>query len=183
MSKTQTQIFTDIPPEIWIIIFSNLKITDAANLGRVNKQMWKIYLDLVRQTKYIEYIKYREPPNNDITKYIKSIMHNMRMGNRSVILKMNHDEDILPEPAHQSPPSPLFKIINISVITESNYALRIHVMNDENICIIHFNIDDNIITCEGLGSCYAIQFIVNTPFNAKMRPLKYTFENNQLEKQ
>ena len=73
MSETQTQIFTDIPPEIWIIIFSNLKITDAANLGRVNKQMWKIYLDLVCQTKYIEYIeytKYREPPNNDITKYI-----------------------------------------------------------------------------------------------------------------
>ena len=118
-------------------------------------------------------------------------MYNMRMGNRSVILKINHDEDISPPmsahqsppPAHQSPPSPLFKIINISVITESNYALRIHLMNDENICIIHFNIDHNIITCEGLGSCYAIKFIVNTPFNAKMRPLKYTFENNQLEKQ
>ena len=73
MSTRQTQTFTDIPPEIWIIIFSNLKIMDAANLGRVNKQLWEIYLDLVNQTKYIEYIKCRDPHNNDITKYINHI--------------------------------------------------------------------------------------------------------------
>ena len=93
MSKRQTQTFTDIPPEIWIIIFSNLKIMDAANLGRVNKQLWEIYLDLVNQTKYIEYIKCREPHNNDITKYIKNILHNTCMGIRSVILKFIQDED------------------------------------------------------------------------------------------
>ena len=180
MSTTHTQKITEIPLEIWIIIFSKLKITDAVNLGRVNKRIRQIYLDLVNRTKYIEYTKYKEHPNNDITKYIKNILQNISMGNRTVILKIYPDEDI--SPSQHTPESPIFKIINLLTPSDAGNTLKIYLINNHNIRIIYFNILDNTIRCdiEKENNDLVLKFIENTPFSAKLRPMKYTFENNQL---
>tara|TARA_Y100000748_G_C15446992_1_gene469394 strand:- start:169 stop:750 length:582 start_codon:yes stop_codon:yes gene_type:complete len=190
--STTTYLITDLPTEIMTVIFSKLKIKDAVNLGRVNKRLREIYLDLVNKTKYIDCM---QPPNRKLTTYIENILQNMRNGNRLVVLKIYPEENstslkgILDgktmEPVTQDDHYPLFKIINLSVIPSSIYALKIHLMNDKNIRIIHFNLYDNVITCDTAkeNNDLVLKFIINTPFNSKMRPLKYTFTSNKLKKQ
>ena len=178
MSNT-TNIFTDLPTELISIIFSNLKIIDATNLGRVNKNVRKIYLNLVNQTKCIYYNRKR--PNSEMARYIKTILQNICMGNRMVILNICPDKDTLPATPH---PSPIFKIVNLSIKCH-HYGLKLYLMNKENIRIIYFNIIDNNITCDVVkeNNDLLLKFIINTPFNAKMRPLNYTFENNKIKRQ
>ena len=174
MSKT-LKTLPEIPSELITIIFSNLKIKDAVNLGRVSKQMREIYLYLVAQTKYIN----RQPKKEEFVTYVHNILQNIRMGNRTVVLKI-HPADI-----SQTPESPIFKIINLSPPANSGNGLKLYLMNKENIRIIYFNIIDNNITCDVVkeNNDLLLKFIINTPFNAKMRPLNYTFENNKIKRQ
>ena len=199
MSNKHTRTLTQYPSEIWIIIFSNLKITDAINLGRVDKQIREIYLDLVKQTKYIDYnYNNRRTQNNEMSKYIKNILRNISIGNRTVILKIYPDEcaaqltqSLSPEPftgmlngdtmdpvttPHTPlPQSPIFKIINLSTMVNS--GLKIYLMNKENIRIIYLDMLNNNIMCCKTKENYdlVLKFIKNTPFNAKTRPLQYQY--------
>ena len=175
MPKT-IKSFSDMPNELISIIFTKLKIKDAINLGRVNKKSREIYLNLVNQTKCIDYNG--KQTNSKMTTYIKRILQNIGMGNRMVILNICPDKDTLPATPH---PSPIFKIVNLSIKCH-HYGLKLYLMNKENIRIIYFNILNNIITCnmEKEDNNLLLKFIINTPFNAKMRPMKYTFENNKI---
>lgn len=172
-------------PEVLIIIFSNLKITDAINLGRVDKQMRKIYLFLVNQTKYIDYNYNRRIKNNEMSKYIQTILQNISIGNRTVILKIYPDEckgELTQSPQSPQPPqSPIFKIIHLSTLN-SGYGLKIHLMNKDNIRIIYFDMLNNYIMSDNLKKKYdlVLKFIKKSPFNAKTRPMKYVFCNNIL---
>jgi hypothetical protein len=180
MSKT-LKTLPEIPSELITMVFSNLNIKDAINLGRVNKQMREIYLYLVTQTKYIlPNYNYRQPKKEEIVTYIHNILQNIRMGNRTVVLKIHPGED-----NSQTHESPIFKIINVTPPAYYSDGIKLYLMNNTNTRIIYFNIlDNNIISDkEQANNDLVMKFIIDTPFNAKIRPLNYTFVNNKIKRQ